>query len=133
MINHTKRLIIGFVTYLNKIKTLGMKKILFTFILVISIGLMANLNAQCSISNVAVKLNSSTPSGGNCIINFDLTFDLEHNMGNKYDWIHMWLTSSYPTLTYLNPPTAADLAGNLINIGINDNTGGAPAFLTSYA
>lgn len=110
-----------------------MKKILFTLILVISVGLMTKINSQCTISNVAVKLNSSLPSGNNCIINFDMTFDLEHNMGNKYDWIHMWLTSAYPTLPYNNPPTAAQLAGNLVNIGINDNTGGAPVFLTSYA
>src|ERR1051325_7473248 len=105
-----------------------MKKILLTLILFASVGLMTKLSAQCTVSNVSVRLNSSTPSGGNCVLNFDLSFDIVHNAGNKYDWIHLWTAAAYPSLTYSKPPTAAELAASLANIGINDNTGGAPVF-----
>ena len=88
--------------------------------------------AQCDVTNVSVELNSSTTSGGNCIINFDLTFNLEHNNGNKYIWIHLWPTSTYPAYDYTSgPPDATDLSATVGNIGINNNV--TPAvFLTSY-
>jgi hypothetical protein len=110
----------------------AMKKYLLTLILFASAGLMAKLEAQCTVSNVSVKINSTTPSGSNCVINMDLSYDLESNVGNKYDWIHLWLTSSYPNLSYGRPPTSAELVLSAVNIGINDNTGGAPIFQTTY-
>ena len=100
-----------------------MKKILLTLVVVASFGLGAKLNAQCTISNVSVHLNSTTTSGGNCLVNIDLTFDLAHNNGFKYLWIHMWKSSSYPTLPYNHIPTAAELSGTAANVGLVFNNG----------
>lgn len=108
-----------------------MKKVLLLFSLFISWALN-ELNAQaCQMSNVSIHMNSSTVSGGNCIINFDLTFDLQHNNGNKYIWIHIWNSTDYPGLTYSHVPTAAELANTLANVGINNNVT-PPVLLSSY-
>ena len=110
-----------------------MKKYLLTLILFASVGLMAEkLQAQCTVSNVAIKINGSSPSGSNCLVNVDFSFDLTHNNGNKFFWIHLWTSASYPSLSYQKPPTAAELILSLANIGVNDNTGGAPVLQTSY-
>lgn len=107
-----------------------MKKFLLLFSLFVS-WTLNELNAQCTISNVSIHLNSSATSGGNCIINFDLTFDLQHNNGNKYVWIHIWNSSNYPGLTYSNVPAATDLANSLANVGIDNNTT-PPVLQSSY-
>ena len=114
-----------------------MKKILLTLVVFASFGLVAKLNAQCSVSNVAAHLNSSTTSGGNCIFNIDLSFDLQHNMGNKYIFIHLWKATNYPaqTTTYGSglhtPPQSAQLAATIANIGIDNHTT-PDVFLSSY-
>src|SRR6185369_11018689 len=108
-----------------------MKKILLTLVIFASFGLMAKLNAQCAVSNVSVHLNSTIASGGNCTMNFDISFDLQHNGGNKYIWLHIWNATNYPNLAYSHPPTAAELANSLANVGINNNVA-PPVLLTSY-
>lgn len=108
-----------------------MKKILLTLVVFASFGFAAKLNAQCTISNVSVHLNSTTAVGGNCLVNVDLTFDIAHNNGLKYIWIHMWKTSSYPTLSYTHPPTSTDLAGTAGNVGLVYSSG-ALSLQSSY-
>jgi hypothetical protein len=114
-----------------------MKKILLTLVVFASFSLVSKLNAQCTVSNLAARLISSTPSGGNCILNIELSFDIQHNNGNKYIFIHLWNATNYPaqTTTFGNqlskPPKAAELSATLANIGINNNV--TPAvYLTSY-
>ncbi len=108
-----------------------MKKYLLSFFVFVAMGIAARVQAQCTVSNVSVELNSSITSGGNCIINFDLTFNLEHNNGNKYIWIHLWRTVDHPSIPYPNTPTSTQLANSLANIGINNNVD-PPVFLTTY-
>ena len=110
-----------------------MKKILLTLVVLASIGLTAKLQAQaCSVSNVSIHLNSSTTSGGNCIINFDISFDMQHNNGNKFAWLHIWTTAAYPGLSYgSNAPNATELAATLANVGI-DMTGATPVLQSTY-
>ena len=100
--------------------------------LIAGFGLVEKVTGQaCTVSNVSVQLNSTSVSGGNCVLNITLTFSLAHNPGNKYVWMHLWKSADYPGLTYSKPPAASDLALSLANIGINNNV--APAiFLTSY-
>ena len=115
-----------------------MKKILLTLVVFASFGLVAKLNAQCTVSNLAVQLNSSGVIGSNCVLNIDLSFDLQHNNGNKYIYIHLWRASAYPaqTTTFGNqlstPPHAAELSATVANIGINNNVNPV-VYLTSYA
>jgi hypothetical protein len=115
-----------------------MKKILLTLVVFASVGLVAKLNAQCTVSNVAVHLNSTSVVGSNCVLNIDVSFDLQHNGGNKFIFIHLWRASQYPaqTTTFgssLNTaPTATQLAATVANIGI-DNHVNPPTYLTTYA
>src|SRR5258708_15196962 len=115
-----------------------MKKILLTLVIFASFGLVAKLNAQCSVSNVAAHLNSTSVFGSNCVLNVDLSFDLQHNNGNKYVFIHLWKATQYPAQTTTfgsglhTPPTATQLAATVANVGINNNVS-PDVYLTSYA
>ena len=47
-----------------------MKKILFTLTLLVSLGMISKLQAQCSLSNIVVTVNSANSDGhGNCLVN----------------------------------------------------------------
>jgi hypothetical protein len=99
-----------------------MKKILLLLALIVSFGFLQQASGQaCAVSNVSVQLNSLSPSGSNCVVDVNLTFSLQHNSGNKFIWVHLWKTADYPNLPYNAPPTAAQLALSLANIGINNN------------
>jgi hypothetical protein len=107
-----------------------MKKILLTLFVFASFAYVSKLQAQtCSIDNVSIHLNSTTTNGSNCLINIDLSFDLNHNAGFKYVWIHLWKTSSYPILSYNHIPTAAELAATSGNIGLVFTNGGSTVTL----
>src|SRR5436190_22111370 len=100
-----------------------MKKILLLIAVIAFVGLHDRLQAQaCAVTNVSVELNSTTVSGGSCVVNINLTLNLQHNNGNKYVWIHLWKTTSYPNLSHSAPPTATELYAPLANTGIDKNT-----------
>ena len=110
-----------------------MKKILLLIAIVASFGMVNKLTAQnCTVSNISVHLNSTTTVGGNCVININLSFDLAANPGNKYLWMHLWPTGSYPNLSYSKPPTAAELAATVANIGIDNHVVGSPTLQSTY-
>ncbi|MBI5858147.1 MAG: T9SS type A sorting domain-containing protein [Sphingobacteriales bacterium] len=95
------------------------KSILLISILAIA-GWSYVSNAQpCDISVPGVKLNYSIPEGSNCKINIDLYFDLRHNAGGKWVWVHVWPTSVYSNWNYSSPPTVANggLTGSIATIG----------------
>ena len=110
-----------------------MKKFLLSLALIATFGFAQKLSGQaCTVSKVSVQLNSTTVSGPNCVLNITLTFSLDHNGGNKYVWMHLWKSTDYPGFNYSKPPSAADLALSLANIGVNNNI--TPALLLpSYA
>lgn len=92
-------------------------------------------NAQCNFSNAGVELVSTPytdPVTGNCMIHFDLYFDLQSNAGGKYVYVHIWPGASYPSLNYANPPMAADLAGSALTFGFFHHTSGL-YMLNSYS
>src|SRR5574338_946454 len=92
-----------------------MKKILYIFVLVLLGGFYNVSNAQCSFGNFGVKINSShtDPITQKCVINFDLYFDVDHNPGGKYFWVHIWPTNKYPNYSYpqSQPPTTSLIPG----------------------
>jgi hypothetical protein len=90
-----------------------MKKIILIVSLLSLGGLYNQSPAQCTFGNVGVKINSAytDPTTQKCVINFDLYFDVEHNPGGKYFWIHIWPTSNYPNYSYpqSQPPTTSQI------------------------
>lgn len=102
-----------------------MKKILLTLCLVGICGIFINTNAQCTFANPGVKINGTPytdPVTGKCIMNVDLYFDILHNAGGKYFWIHIWPTSNYPNHSYTpasNVPTTSLVSGGN---GVLDNS-----------
>jgi hypothetical protein len=100
-------------------------------------------NAQCSVSDILIQNIVSTQSTANsCTATFDLSFTMQTNNGNKFIFLHAWAESTYPDFFKcvnglpshngtIQAPTASDLAGSFLNIGIN-NSGAVPTLLTSY-
>lgn len=92
-----------------------MKKILFAILS----GLMAitpvYTAAQCTFANPSIRLTSPpvTNSEGKCIIHLEIAFDILHNNGGKYFWIHFWPTNAYPNYSYASskPPVTSNLPG----------------------
>ncbi len=92
-----------------------MKKILFAILS----GLMAitplYTAAQCTFANPSIRLTSPpvTNSEGKCIIHLEISFDILHNNGGKYFWVHFWPTSGYPDYSYASskPPVTSNLPG----------------------
>jgi hypothetical protein len=125
-------------------KTQSMKKILLSLAFIASIGLANKMQAQCTLSNVTVNLNSANPDGfGNCIVNFDLAFDIDNNGGNKYIWLNLWKSTDYNFNTFdygaggAKAPKWDELDGvtNLNDpigiVGINNDVA-PPVFLATY-
>jgi len=89
-----------------------MKKILLLLATAILIGLTNESNAQaCTFGNLGVKINNISPGTipGTCVVNFDFYFDIEHNQGGKYFYIHIWPTNLYSQFNYSKPPTTSIL------------------------
>ncbi|MFZ9388041.1 MAG: T9SS type A sorting domain-containing protein [Chitinophagaceae bacterium] len=98
-----------------------MKKILLFLSFALAGGLFNGLQAQCDLQNPAVKLNYQYADGnGNCVIGLDLYFDMKHNPGGKYVWVHIWPTASYTNWNYATPPTLANggLTGSVATVGL---------------
>lgn len=92
-----------------------MKKILLPVLAVLLIGLSNTTNAQCTFANASIRLTAPpfTNPAGKCVISFELSFDILHNPGGKYFWIHLWPTSAYPNYSYpqSQPPTTSIIPG----------------------
>jgi hypothetical protein len=116
-----------------------MKQFILFFTFIISSLIYQQANAQCSISDLKVRLievNNIT-----CEVTFDLSWTQEVNSGNKFAYIHMWAQPSYHTPAanwsnmYSNPaayPKAADLINSLATIVIDDNHADNPLIGSVY-
>jgi Secretion system C-terminal sorting domain len=111
-----------------------MKKLYILFILVI-LGVSTNRgSAQCNFTKPGVELIGTPftdPVTGKCMIKIDLYFDLQSNDGGKYVYVHIWQTSNYPSLSYGEPPHAAELINSVATIGFYHH-GGSLYMLNSY-
>jgi hypothetical protein len=55
-----------------------------------------NVAAQCNFISPTVEHNFiSTAVPGFCDINFNLSFEISQNAGNKYTFVHLWRTADY--------------------------------------
>lgn len=97
-----------------------MKKILLAASLIGLGGFFYHSNAQpCDLGVPGVKLNYSIQDGSNCRIGIDVYFDLRHNSGGKWVWVHIWPTASYSNWNYGSAPTMANggMVGSIATIG----------------
>jgi hypothetical protein len=75
-----------------------MKRYLLSFLFFSALAILNKVNAQCTVSQPTIKLNSRASINGVCTLNFDLTFDLPNsNGGNKMQVIHLWRPADYNT------------------------------------
>lgn len=106
-----------------------------SILLIVALGLlMLNGNAQpCTLGNPGVKLNFTTQNGSDCNIGLDLYFDLKHNPGGKWFWVHIWPTAAYSNWNYASPPTMSNggLAGSIATFGV-EHQGTNLVVQTSY-
>lgn len=88
-----------------------MKKILRTLLCGILLVVPQVLMAQCQFANPAIRLiGPPVPaSGGQCAVTLEISFDILHNEGGKYFWIHFWPGVSYPDYSYASskPPVTS--------------------------
>jgi len=119
-----------------------MKQLALLLLAIAAICKPVSVTAQCTFISPTVDINTTTVSGSNCIVNFNLSFDLITNSGNKIIYIHLWQLAGYPSHNYSCnqcQPTYSvndnnghtDLANSVLNVAIN-NFSATPAFLTSY-
>lgn len=99
--------------------------------------------AQCQFLSPSVELISTqTDSNGNCIVNFNLGFEIDVNNGNKIIFIHLWKTQDYTAHNYSNQgqPKESNVLANAIatiiidNDVVNNNSSAPPnlVFLSTY-
>jgi hypothetical protein len=100
-------------------------------------------HAQCQFVSPSVELLSTQlDSNGNCIVNFNLGFEIDINNGNKIIFIHLWRTQDYTPHNYTNqnqPKESNVLADALATIVIdndvvNNNSTAPPnqVFMSTY-
>ncbi|MEO6611638.1 MAG: T9SS type A sorting domain-containing protein [Chitinophagaceae bacterium] len=122
-----------------------MKTILYTLGFLLFLSASANqISAQCVVSNFIIQNErpAAVQLPGSCTIIFDMTFNIESNNGNKFIFIHEWISSQYPDYFQcvnghasgngaIHSPRGADLVNAFMNVGI-DNSGTVPVILTTY-
>jgi hypothetical protein len=80
-------------------------------------GLVTTSYSQCVFANAGIKFNNSytDPSTNKCMISIDLYFDLKHNPGGKFVYVHIWSSSLYSNYSYPNTAPPTTLNGGLTN------------------
>lgn len=103
----------------------------------------APAHAQCTFISPTVELNFvQTDINGNCVVNFNLGFEIDINNGNKIIFVHLWRTADYQDFNYATQtqPKETDVLADALATIIIDNqylldNPGAPAsqvFKTMY-
>lgn len=111
-----------------------MKKILLAASLIVLGSFFYHSAAQpCDLGVPGVKLNYSVQDGPNCRIGIDVYFDLRHNSGGKWVWVHIWPSSAYSNWNYGSPPTMANggMVGSIATVGA-EHQGTNLVVATSY-
>ncbi|MES2431130.1 MAG: T9SS type A sorting domain-containing protein [Bacteroidota bacterium] len=115
--------------------------------LLLTIGLLSifctKTKAQCTFISPTVELNYvQTDIDGNCIVNFNLGFEIDINNGNKIIFLHLWRTQDYNDFNYKtqSQPKESNVLADAIatviidNEYLNNNPGGPASnvFISSY-
>ena len=92
------------------------------FILMASLSASVALADSCILGEDKIELNSVTASGENCIVNIKYSITLTKNNGNKFAYIHFWLTSNYSAPDYKKGPTKDELGNVLGTIALSTDS-----------
>jgi hypothetical protein len=95
-----------------------MKKLILITALVALNGLFQQSDAQCAFANAGVRLIANPytdPNTGNCMISIDLYFDIKHNPGGKYVYVHIWPNNIYSNYSYPTTAPPTTINGGLTN------------------
>jgi hypothetical protein len=99
--------------------------------ILVSLSAFAAWADSCILGDELIELNGVSASGENCIVNIKYTFTLSKNNGNKFAYIHFWLTSNYPAPSYDKGPTKDELGNVLATIALSTNS--PVTLLTDYS
>lgn len=102
---------------------------------ILAIAGIARLQAQCTASNLSVVIKNVASGPGGCQVTLDVSFTGNFNNGNKFAFIHLWETApvnNYPNLTYVTPPTAAQLTNAIATLVIKDPGKSSAALHNQY-
>ncbi len=91
-------------------------------ILMVSLPASVTQADPCFLSDDLIELNNVTASGENCIVNVKYSFTLTKNNGNKFAYIHFWLTSNYSAPDYTKGPTKDELGNVLATIALSTDS-----------
>lgn len=72
-----------------------MKKLLLWLITMAAMPLFNMVRAQCDVQNVVISNIRPQQIGPDVQYTMDISFILNENSGNKFNWIHLWLESDY--------------------------------------
>ncbi len=92
------------------------------FIMMASLSAPVALADPCTLGDDLIELNSVTASGENCIVNIKYSFTLNKNNGNKFAYIHFWLSTSYAAPDYKKGPTKDELGNVLATIALSTDS-----------
>jgi Secretion system C-terminal sorting domain len=88
-----------------------MKKLLPILVLLFATVSSKLAYSQCNFVSPTVEVNFiSTASPGFCNVNFNLSFEIDQNSGNKYTFIHLWQTANYTS--WINNPSYTSYTTN---------------------
>lgn len=118
-------------------------KTFLSFLITFLVFCGIKVNAQCTFISPTVELNYvQTDVNGNCVVNFNLGFEIDINNGNKIIFLHLWRTQDYTDFNYKtqSQPKESNVLANALATVIIDNDAlnnnpGAPAsdiFKTVY-
>ena len=88
----------------------------------VSLPASITLADPCILSDDLIELNGVSTSGENCIVNVKYSFTLTKNNGNKFAYIHFWLTSNYSAPDYKKGPTKDELGNVLATIALSTDS-----------
>lgn len=126
-----------------------MKKILLSLSVFLFVALIPRqANAQCTVSDIIVDINTCNDAGADLLVNFDVSFKIQNNGGNKFIFIHSWKANQYPNYwncnqtggsnetkppknTTTGPNANTALANSFLNIAI-DNNNAIPVLVSTY-
>ena len=146
---HSYRKLVPFGTvtlFFSNLKHKRMKTVLRTgLFMALFAAAISKAQAQCEASQILIQnIEQATvqPNPNQCVVEFDLSFQMQNNGGNKYIFLHGWREDLYPDFFdcvdgdpgsngAIRPPEASDLTASFINLGI-DNSGPVPVLLSTY-
>ncbi|WP_342085465.1 T9SS type A sorting domain-containing protein [Dyadobacter sp. OTU695] len=92
------------------------------FIMMASLPASAALAGACTLVDDLIELNSVSASGENCIVNIKYSFTLNKNNGNKFAYVHFWLSADYSAPEYKLGPTKDELGNVLATIALSTDS-----------